>query len=193
VQALWIEEQTHTTATATDLAEEMGEASMTQQGRPTRRGIVSTAAALALTAACAHVAIAAKPAPTAPIAARAARTLTVNDTGHLILLHASGEILSEVGPVSGTLPGAANVRLDVGSEHVTASFTIRVRGGGSITGTGHATLHSSGRYTSFGGTLSVTRGTGRYAHAHGAGKLYGVIERKSEDLTVQTREGTLHY
>jgi hypothetical protein len=191
MQALWIEEQTH--PTATDLEEEMGEASMTQQGRPTRRGIVSTAAALALTAACAHVAIAARPAPTAPLAARAARTLAVNDTGHLLLLHASGEILSEVGPVSGTLPGTANVRLDVGSEHVSASFTIRVRGGGSITGTGRATLHSSGRYTSFGGTLSVTRGTGRYAHARGNGKLYGVIERKSEDLTVQTREGTLNY
>jgi hypothetical protein len=190
VQALWIEEQTHTTAT--DLAEEMREASMTQQGRPTRQGIVSTAAALALTAACAHVAIAAARTPAVPPAARAARALSVNDTGYLHLLNSSGSILTEEGPVSGTLPGTARVRLDVG-ENVTASFTIRVRGGGSITGTGHATLHSSGRYTSFGGTLLVTRGTGRYAHAHGAGKLYGVIERKSEDLTVQTREGTLHY
>jgi hypothetical protein len=153
------------------------------------RGIATTGAALALAATCGQIAFAAaRP----PILARAARTLKVNDTGYLHLLHASGSILSEVGSVSGTLPGAASVRLDVG-ENVTATFTIHVRGGGSIVGHGSASLHSSGRYSSFGGTLSVTGGTGRFAHAHGAGKLYGVIERRSDSLTVQTREGTLHY
>jgi hypothetical protein len=165
---------------------------MTQQRRPTRRGIASTGAALALAAACAHVAIAAARTPAAPPAARAARALSVNDTGYLHLLNSSGSILTEEGPVSGTLPGTARVRLDVG-ENVTASFTIRVRGGGSISGHGSAALHSSGRYSSFAGTLLVTRGTGRFAHAHGAGKLYGVIERRTDALTVQTRGGTLHY
>ncbi len=168
---------------------------MTHRRKPTRRGIrrclAGTGAALAL-AAAAQVAIAAARIPRGPIAARAARVLKVNDTGYLRLLHASGSILSEAGPVSGTLPGTASVHLDVG-EHVTASFTIHVRGGGSITGHGSAALHSSGRYSSFGGSLSVTGGTGRYAHAHGTGKLYGVIERRSDNLTVQTREGTLHY
>jgi hypothetical protein len=162
---------------------------MTVKRRFTARGIASIGTALALAAAGAHVASAAA---RAPILARAARTLKVNDTGYLHLLHASGSILSEVGSVSGTLPGAASVRLDVG-ETVTATFTIHVRGGGSIVGHGSASLHSSGRYSSFGGTLSVTGGSGRFAHAHGAGKLYGVIERRSDSLTVQTREGTLHY
>jgi hypothetical protein len=180
-------------AAAIDLAEGMGEASMTQRGRPTRRRIAGAAAALSLAAASAHVAIAAARAPTLPIAARAARALSVNDTGYLSLAHASGSILAEAGTISGTLPGAASVRLDVGSATVTASFTIRVRGGGSIAGTGRARIGSSGRYTSFAGTLTVTGGTGRFAHAHGAGKLYGVIERKSDKLTVQAREGTLDY
>jgi hypothetical protein len=144
---------------------------MTQQGRPTRRGIgrgiASTGAALALAAAGAQVAIAAARAPTmpraprtahalrGPLAARTARALSVDDTGDLHLLNASGAILSEEGPVSGTLPGSTKVRLDVG-ENVTASFTIRARGGGSITGHGSAVLHSSGRYSSFGGTLAAT-------------------------------------
>jgi hypothetical protein len=116
--------------------------------------------------------------------------LSVDDTGDLHLLNATGAILSEAGPVSGTLSGTTKVRLEVG-ENVTASFTIYAHGG-SITGHGIAALHSSGRYSSFGGTLSVKQGTGRYAHAHGAGKLYGVIDRRTDNLTVQTT-GTLHY
>jgi hypothetical protein len=167
---------------------------MMQQLRPSQRGIASTAAFAALTLltlAGGQVASGAARASALP-RAQAAGSLRVNDTGYLHLLHASGSVLSEVGRVSGTVPGTASVRLDVG-ENVTATFTIHVRGGGSITGHGSAALHSSGRYSSFGGSLSVTGGTGRYTHAHGAGKLYGVIERRTDNLTVQTREGTLHY
>ena len=157
------------------------------------RGLAGIGAALALAAAGTQVASAIAQVPGALTTARTARTVSVNDTGHLKRLHASGEIFIEEGQVSGTLPGTAKVRLDVGSETVTASFTIKPYGGGSINGTGRAKISSSARYTSFGGTLSVSGGTGRYAHARGAGKLYGVLERVSDDLTVQTREGTLDY
>jgi hypothetical protein len=169
---------------------------MTHHARPTRRwiarGIAPTGAALALAAAGARVALAAGHAPAPPIGAHAARVVSVNDTGYLQLLHASGEILNEQGEVSGTLPGTAKVRLYVGTT-IRASFTIEPKGGGSISGTGRATPTSSRRYTSFSGTLTVTGGTGRYAHAHGSGKLYGKIERVHDYLTVQTREGTLDY
>jgi hypothetical protein len=122
--------------------------------------------------------------------ATSARAASVNDTGHLHLMSASGAILNEAGPVSGTLPGRVRVRLVVRA-NVTASFTIEARGG-SIVGHGSAVLHSSREYSSFGGTLSVDRGTGRYAHAGGSGKLYGVIDRSNDALTVQT-VGALHY
>ena len=125
--------------------------------------------------------------------ARAARTVSVNDTGHLTRTHASGDVIDEAGKIAGTLPGTATVHLNVGPETITASFTIQVHGGGSIVGTGRAKIGSDNRFTSFAGTLSVTGGSGRYAHARGAGKLYGTIERVSDKLTVQTREGTLHY
>lgn len=131
------------------------------------------------------------PAVTA-LAARAhrAQTLTVNDTAHLRLLKAYGSVLIEEGHAGGTLMGRANVRMVVGSS-VSATFSIRAAGG-AIYGRGRATLHSSGRYASFGGSLSVTGGSGRYAHARGAGKLYGVIDRRTDALTVQTI-GKLRY
>lgn len=123
--------------------------------------------------------------------ARAARTLQVNDTGHLHLLKSIGSILIEEGPVSGTLPGNAKVRMVV-EANIVASFTIEPRGGGSIIGHGVATPHSSGRYSNFAGTISVAHGSGRYSHAHGTGKLYGVLNRRTDQLTVQT-VGKLNY
>lgn len=106
------------------------------------------------------------------------------------LLKAFGSTLVEEGHASGTLPGRTLVRLTVGSK-VGASFTIWIKGG-SITGSGGANLHSSSRYASFSGWLSVSHGSGRYRHAHGGGKLYGVLDRRTHALTVQT-VGTLAY
>ncbi len=122
--------------------------------------------------------------------AGAARTLSVDDTGNLHLLKAFGSVLLEEGHAGGTLPGQANVRMTVGPS-VTASFAIKARSG-TIYGSGRAVLHSSARYSSFAGTLSVSHGTGSYADAHGGGKLYGVIDRRTSALTVQT-VGTLRY
>jgi hypothetical protein len=136
--------------------------------------------------ACASVALALAPLG----AAYAARSTSVNDTAHLRLLKAIGSLLIEEGSAGGTLPGKANVRMTVGSS-VSATFSIATRAG-TIYGNGSASLHSTGRYASFGGRLSVSRGTGRYAHARGSGKLYGVIDRRTDAVTVQTI-GTLRY
>lgn len=134
-------------------------------------------------------------APTAFAAAPsagAARTLSVKDEGHLHLAgKPEGSLIVEEGAVSGTLPGTVRVRFDVGAT-VTAQFTIYARGGGSISGHGSGALHSTSLYSTFGGTLSVTSGTGRFKHARGTGGLYGAINRKTDALTVQT-VGKLSY
>ncbi len=117
--------------------------------------------------------------------ARAARTLNVKDEGHLHLVRESGSLLVEEGSVSGTLPGSVKVRFNVGAT-ITAQFTIYARGGGSVSGHGSGALHSTSAYSTFGGSLSVTSGTGRFAHAHGNGGLYGAINRHTYALTVQT-------
>jgi hypothetical protein len=124
---------------------------------------------------------------------RAAHVVSVKDEGHLHLVSkaSSGSMLVEEGPVTGTIAGSVRVSFDIGPT-VTATFTIYPRGGGSISGHGEGALHSTSLYATFGGSLAVTRGTGRYAHAHGSGGLYGAINRKTYALTVQA-VGTLHY
>lgn len=114
----------------------------------------------------------------------------MSDEGKLHLVSESGSLLVEEGAAKGTLPGTVKVRFDVGAV-ISASFTIYTQGG-SITGHGSGALHSTGAYSSFGGSLAVTRGTGRFAHAHGTGGLYGAINRHTYALTVQTI-GKLYY
>ncbi len=126
----------------------------------------------------------------APIAS-ATRALNVTDNAQLHLTTTSGSLLIEEGSASGELPGTLKARFQF-SASVTASFTIYPRGGGSITGSGAATLHSSTTYSSFGGTVKITSGTGRYKHAHGTAGLYGTYNRRTYALTVQTT-GTLRY
>lgn len=123
-------------------------------------------------------------------AARIARSLTATSTAHLHLVSAEGSQLSEEGPVSGALAGSMRALLHTGSTF-TGSFTTRTSGG-SIKGRGSATPHGSGRYQSFSGSLTVTGGTGRYTHANGQVGLYGVFDRRSDSVVVQTT-GKLSY
>lgn len=126
-----------------------------------------------------------------PPPARASRTLNVSDEAHLRLIHSSGETLQEEGQATGALPGTVHVRFRIGA-NVSGTFTIYPHGGGSISGEGSAKLHSTGTYASFGGTTSITHGTSRYAHIHGHGTFYGIFDRRSQSLIIQTR-GQLSY
>jgi hypothetical protein len=153
----------------------------THRLRPTALAAISTLllATLAATAL----------AETAPPAG-AAHTLSATDTAHLHYLHSAGPLLYEEGSASGTLPGSMRVRFKIAST-VTASFTIYTHGG-TIHGHGTATPHASGVYESFAGSLTVDGGTGRYTHAHGHAGLYGVFDRHTYALTIQTT-GRLSY
>jgi hypothetical protein len=98
--------------------------------------------------------------------------------------------LLEEGSASGPLGGLVKARIRVTAD-ISGSFTFYPRGG-SITGRGSGVMHESGVYASFGGSVTVLGGTGVYAHAHGSGGLYGVYDRKTLDVTIQTT-GTLSY
>jgi hypothetical protein len=123
-------------------------------------------------------------------AAHAARALNGNATAHLHLVKAEGSQLIEEGPVSGALAGSARAALHTGAIF-TASFTIRTHEG-AITGHGQATPHGSGRYQSFAGSFIATSGSGRYTHIKGHAGLYGVFDRRSDSVLIQTT-GTLSY
>jgi hypothetical protein len=124
-----------------------------------------------------------------PIAHRA-RTMSATDEAHLRYVRHNGSRLFEEGTAHGTLPGNMRAECNV-SVTFSASFTIYTQGG-TIRGHGTATPHGSGSYQSFAGTLTVTGGTGRYAHAHGHAGLYGLFNRRTYALTVQTT-GSLSY
>jgi hypothetical protein len=116
--------------------------------------------------------------------ARAAHTVTGTEVGRLHFIRSSGSQLFEAGPASGPLPG--HIKADFDIEAIfSGSVTIYARGG-TVRGHGTATPHGSGRYESFAGTLTVTGGTGRYAHAHGHGGFYGTFDRKTYAVVVET-------
>jgi hypothetical protein len=123
-------------------------------------------------------------------AARMARTERLAMTVHLRYLTARGAYLLEEGSASGPLAGTVKAHVRFTAD-ISGSFEFYPRDG-SISGYGSARLHESGTYVSFGGTVTITGGTGRYAHARGGGGLYGVYNRRTLGLTIQTT-GSLSY
>jgi hypothetical protein len=113
-------------------------------------------------------------------------------TAHLHLIQAEGSQLIEEGPVSGALTGSARAKLRTGATF-TGQFTIRTRHG-TIKGSGTAHPKGAGRYQSFSGSFLATGGTGRYAHIHGNANLYGTIDRRTDNVIIQTvANGKLTY
>ena len=76
-----------------------------------------------------------------------------------------------------------------GEPTVSARFTIYGRSG-SISGRAKARLSNpTSPDPSFRGAFTITGGSGRYAHIHGTGELFGVFYRRGSDkygLVVQT-------
>ncbi len=158
---------------------------MTSKSAPWR-WIAVAAAGLALAVAALSATYAAGIRPIA----RTAGTQNVKDEAHLHLTGTNGSLLIEEGQATGLIPGKVKASFEIESA-VTSNFTIYAHGG-SINGRGKGTLHSTGPNSSFGGSLRITGGTGRYKHAHGSGGFYGVINRKTDAVTVQT-SGQLAY
>jgi hypothetical protein len=119
------------------------------------------------------------------VAAHEASTITLNETAHLHLTSHHGFTLNEEGSVSGTITGTIYIHLNVVSTNrVTAEVNIYPRGS-SITGSASAAYHPSGGVASFDGTMSVKRGTGRYAHAYASGLTFtGTVQRSNDAVTV---------
>jgi hypothetical protein len=130
-------------------------------------------------AALALIAIAAMSSPPTLGTAAAARVLNVHDEGHLRFIVSDGSELLDEGPAQGTFPGKLRVHFVYNGEPtVSARFTISGHGA-SISGKAKGTLSNpTSPDPSFRGVLTITGGTGRYAHIHGGGELFGVFTRR---------------
>lgn len=153
--------------------------------RPARLGVLLTLGLLLGALQADGASAGSSPSPSPP-SAHAARVLNVRDEGHLRFIHASGSVLNDEGRVSGSFPGSVKARFIYdGEPNVTATFTISGPGG-SISAKGEAKLSSpTSLAPSFHGHMQITGGSGRYAHVHGTGELFGVFNRRSYALTVQ--------
>ena len=125
--------------------------------------------------------------------AHVARTLTVKDEGNLHFVKSSGSTLIDEGHATGTLPATVRIHFVYdGNPNVSSHIYI-------YSSHGTILLSATGRLSSptnpnpsFSGTFTITSAAGRYSHARGGGKLYGVYHRRSYGMLVQT-QGTLHY
>jgi len=125
--------------------------------------------------------------------ATAARTLNLNESGRLHLTSSHGLKLNEQGSATGSIRGSIYIHLNVSSTNrVTAEVNI-YPSSGSLTGNGSASYSVQGADAVFSGTLSISRGSGRYAHAHATRlRFTGTIQRKTDAVTVRL-SGPLSY
>lgn len=145
--------------------------------------------------ACTAILFGAIPAISAPVAigttsespaAMAARSTSISDKSTLHRVKTIGNTLIEEGNAEGTLKGRVKISLDleeVGS--ATSHFVMYLQGGDLL---GHANGKATtpkGYWESFGGSMWIDHGTGRYAHASGSGKMYGALNRRTYVLIVQ--------
>jgi hypothetical protein len=122
-------------------------------------------------------------------AAFGAQSLYVRDEGRLHYTSRTGSILHEEGEATGSLPGKLSVQFAYTGTSLTVNAQFTLTGHGwSLTGRGTGTLSNPNSSSpSFRGPLTITAGSGRYAHAHARGELFGVFyRRKHYALTVQT-------
>jgi hypothetical protein len=118
--------------------------------------------------------------------AHASRTLALNESGRLHLTSKQGFTLNEQGSASGTITGSIYIHLHLTSTNkVTAEVSI-YPSGGSLSGNGSATYRVEGAFAVFTGTLAITRGSGKYAHARASAlRFTGTIQRRGDAVTVR--------
>jgi hypothetical protein len=154
--------------------------------RGNRRRLRPAGCATVLALVCAGLAVFAGPIAAGAATARTARIVSLDDSARLHLTSHHSFTLDEQGSASGTIAGTIYIHLNVVSTNrVTAEVNL-YPSGGSITGSASASYRPSGGVASFNGTMSITRGTGRYGGARGSGLSFtGTVQRSNDAVTVR--------
>jgi hypothetical protein len=123
-----------------------------------------------------------------------ARTISLNESGRLHETSHHVTHLNFQGSASGTIRGTIYIHLNVSSQtRVSAEVDIYLNNGSSLTGYSTANYRVDGGQATFSGTLTISRGTDTYAHAHASDLSFsGTIQRANDDTTVHL-SGRLSY
>jgi hypothetical protein len=118
-------------------------------------------------------------------AAVAARTMAFNLNSNLHLVGRPGHVLNEQGTFSGSQSGTIAIRfMSVTSTSGEATFVAYPRGGGWVSGRTSTKGRVVGANVYFSGSMTITGGSGRWAHASGHGLGFsGVVDRRSFHAT----------
>jgi hypothetical protein len=119
-------------------------------------------------------------------ATTAASELTLNETLQASRVGPPGHSFNEKGAASGTLAGTVAARVEtIASTSGQATITLYLSKG-SISGRAPTHGHIVGPTAYFEGNMSITGGTGSYAHASGTGlKFKGTIDRQNFRVSAQ--------
>jgi hypothetical protein len=122
---------------------------------------------------------------TAHRTAKEARTINLVESARLALTSEEGAELTERGRATGTYNAPIAANFTIHPKSVTVTITVYPHGG-SITGTAHASYVVQGSTGYFGGTFTVTHGTGAFRHASGKNLGFsGTINRYTFATTVK--------
>ncbi|HEX3693276.1 MAG TPA: hypothetical protein VHU13_08020 [Solirubrobacteraceae bacterium] len=123
-----------------------------------------------------------------PAVATAARTVYLTEKARLRFVTEHGATLVERGYAHGTYNAPITADLTIHSKSVTARVTIYPHGG-SLSGSADASYKIVKNLGYFGGTLQLTRGTGRFSHvsevAHKPLGISGIINRENFEVEVK--------
>lgn len=158
---------------------------MRASGRPIRAHRTIPFCGLAVTALACTVST---PVSDGQPAARAARTVHLEEHGRLKFVSERGSTLIERGTAYGTYTATMVADLTIHPKSVIASVTIYPRGG-SITGSADASYRIVKNLGYFGGTLKLGRGSGRYSHVAEVNRkplgISGIINRGNFEVEVK--------
>lgn len=117
--------------------------------------------------------------------ATAASLITLREHANLHITKNTGSSLEAGGQASGTLNGSLSLRVVVDSaERLRASLVGRSRSG-TISGGGVASFRVAGSSLYYTGAVSISGGTGSYAHAYGSGiHIEGYMSRQHGNISV---------